>query len=209
MGEDLLATDPRLADDNVQGGIGVDYKNKVTVEVYVEAARYDVKTEAVLNILHRASNNEDGEMHIPRLPSWCPNFNTGRKTSILGISSTGVCAGFKDLALGVVPVIFRAKLAKNTNVLLVEVLHMDTVKDIQRPAWRWWDEAPEAEGISSAMQSLYWNDTCFEISMQTYYRPQDAIEAHSQTLIANTLNGRRCTSDQQDIYRFMRDVLYN
>lgn len=214
MGESLLATDPRdkiygflgLANGQTRKHITPDYGGKDVAEVYVEAGKYFVETEAVLNILHLVSH-EDGEGRVANLPSWCPNFSTGRKTSKLGVYATGRCTGFKNLKLGVEAVPIRASILENTNVLLVEGFCIDTVKDTQEPAWRWWDETPEVGRVSSALQSLSWDDTCFKLSLQTYQNSEDAIEAHSRTLIADVVDGKRCTSNQRELYHSMRDML--
>jgi len=165
-----------------------------------------VETDAFLNILHDTEREEDMDDICPNLSSWCPNFNRSQKTSMLGLVSIGFHAGFRE-QLGQDTEIPLYAGVLDENVVLVQGFHVETIKHIEDSAWRWWDNAPELEGKSSAGQSISWIAVCFETTRQIYSSQDEAIDAHSRTLIANTLKSKRCTSDVKGVYQLMKAVL--
>ncbi|CAD6589420.1 MAG: hypothetical protein ASARMPREDX12_003762 [Alectoria sarmentosa] len=68
-----------LASDVLGKIISVDV-TKSAVEVYIEAAKFDIATDPTLGLLRLASSNQP----LEGLPSWCPNFSRPRGTSMFG-----------------------------------------------------------------------------------------------------------------------------
>ena len=68
-----------LAPGSLRVNLEVDFR-KSAANVFVDAAKYDIGNEPILNILHVASSDQP----LEGLPSWCPNFAGAQAASRLG-----------------------------------------------------------------------------------------------------------------------------
>lgn len=210
MGVDWLATDPRdkiygllgLTNDLTGRCLNIDYRNKDTAQVYLDAAKFCMETLAEPNILQCTSSF--GNSETLHLPSWCPDFSTtgSQKVYTLGWWSFGFRAGFKADE-NPRQISFRASVSPDCKSLFVQGFHGDTVKDVKPCIWDLLYTPSKAKGTSAAAQCLSWNSACFAMTREVYGYYDKALDAHSRTLTANTLGGKRCTNDLRDVYSLM------
>ena len=138
MGRELSATNDvdkvygllGLAPGSLRVNLEVDV-HKSAAKVFIEAAKYDIGNEPILNILHVASSNQP----LEGLPSWCPNFAGARAASRLGGHAAGHHAGFKNIIYDSFP--FQATASSTDDILRVRGFHIDQITKVVSPGWNW------------------------------------------------------------------------
>lgn len=247
-----------LASDALGEILRVDV-TKPAVEVYIEAAKFDIANDPTLSILRCASSNQP----LEGLPSWCPNFSGPRASEMLGseaakhdiannagvkffpllspnqpfaslpslwsnfagprttsrykplngeggpIHHAGLNPSFLTSTSSILHAfnnLFHATTSTVNNILSVSGVTLDRIVQVVPNGWQWDNSANIRLSDGRAARTLVWEDACLKLSQRVYCSPssRDVPEAHWRALIANTLNGKKCTSNQRDVYVLMK-----
>lgn len=151
---------------------------------------------------------------LASLPSLLPNFPYPPTISpfnpLTGENIPIYHAGF-DLSSSIFDIIhafylFHATTSTTNNILSVSGARLDRVVSVIPSGWQWDNSANIRPSDFRANRTLIWEDACLKLSQKVYSSPSDGDvpEAHWRALIANTLNGKRCISNQRDMYVLMK-----
>jgi hypothetical protein len=217
-----------MAEDTIyHSEISVDYSPRTQTAVsdlYVKFGKLVLREENMLMLLYYNSSNE----RMEALPSWCPNFNSSHRTSIL---STEYAAGWPaqdhqcaDLTSGCKTdsrqrhAAFKellgsyAKVSFSSDIIRVWGAQVDTVADVGDvypgpPAGGYPEEG--SGPILKAM--LSWLDNNLELCKTYCTQPHDVLyETYWRTQVGNIGFNQKdfpCDSKQEENFRAFRNFV--
>ncbi|CAF9913174.1 MAG: hypothetical protein ALECFALPRED_008657 [Alectoria fallacina] len=181
-----------------------------------QAFKHDSAENAGISLFPFVSSNQP----LGSLRSLWPSFAAPRTTfpfdSLIGEGGPIHYAGLNPSLLNYASSIldplgnlYHATSSATSNLLSVSGVELDQIAQVVPGGWQWDNSANIGLSDGQAARTLVWEDACLKCPKEYTIHPQtETFQKHiGAHLIANTLNGKKCTSNQRDMYVLMEVCL--